>query len=322
MTLETTGLPPAIQAQVAQAEALHAQVYTPAAPEGNTDEGAPPTTAPEPAEQPTVVPAQQPPQDEGYKARFDVLQGKYNAEVPRLHQANRELQQQLQQVAQQLAELNHRPEPEAKPEPQKKLVTDKDVETFGEDMLDVVRRTFHQEAQALLPQIIAQLRGEFQPAMAQVDQVAQRQALSEEERFWSAIRTAVPDWDTVDAAPQWIAFLDTTPPGSLKTYRELAGEAIGQFQVAPVVSLVELWKTQSGQVQAAQKQASRQQELQRQIAPTTTKASSAPAGEKVWTRADYEYAYDPRRVRDTKADALLALQAEADRAVAEGRVRW
>ena len=90
-----------------------------------------------------------------------------------------------------------------------------------------------------------------------------------------------------------------------------------------VIKLFNAYKVLTGKQGQTQQRQQVRQELERQVAPAkaTASAPTAPAG-KIWTRAEFERAYDPRNIRDmgqAKADALVA---QAEQALAEGRVQW
>ena len=68
--------------------------------------------------------------DETVTQKYRTLQGMYNAEVPRLHQQNREMQQRVQQMEQLLASMTAT-NPQAAPAAER-LVTDQDVQDYGE----------------------------------------------------------------------------------------------------------------------------------------------------------------------------------------------
>lgn len=322
-------LPQAIQQQSEQAEALHAQIY------GQESEPVAETAPPvEPVaeaevEQPTNVvelPKQaksvqaeapksaEPTEAEKYwKHRFDTVQGILNAEMPRLHA-------QLKEQAAQIQKLQERPVEE---DPRNDDARDvKDVEDYGADLIDMVNRKAETIVRKVLAQEIAAFRKEIGAVQEQVGQVSNHVAQSAEERFWGEVMTLVPDWRQVDSDPSWIQWLDTTPEFAEDTYRELASKAIAKGDAQKVAKLVALWKGPQA-VPTPQPQPDPQAELRRQVAPSSTKSNqpTLPAG-KIWTRQEYEAAMDVRNVQRLGPKEAERLEADANKAVAEGRVRW
>lgn len=318
-------LPKAIQAELEAAEAIEKQIAEEQAAlqKGNTDKPeADQAQTPAPEEPKDVEPTPQPTEqvnqgDDGWKQKFEVLTGKYNAEVPRLYQQLKEQASLLESLQNQLAEK--KPEPTQPEQPKETLVTSNDEETFGTDLIDLARRVSRDELSALrseLSQMKDMIKG-IADLPKRVDLVAQQQAETVTERYWNAVEAQVPDWNQIDTDQRWIDFLNQTPPFALKSYRDMASEAIAAGQVAPIVELVKVWKQQAG----VTGQANAKQELERQVAPAKQNASATPQGKKIWTMAEYERAYDPRLGAEMSEADIEALQAEADQALVEGRIQ-
>lgn len=319
-------LPKQIQAQLDEAAEIERQITEATSPQGNTEpenlETQPTQTpAPEPAETAQTPPVEV---DDGFKKKYDALTGKYNKEVPRLHEQLREQATSLQKLQDELAALKAKPvEP---PKPKEALVTEKDEETFGKDLIDVARRVAQDEITALSERFSAMERilAGIAKIPERVQQIETRQVQSAEERFWNDINTAIPDWNEVDADPEWIEFLGQKAPFSVRQYRELAVEAISVGDVASIVELVNLWKDKSGKTQAATQQSKIQQELQSQTQPSKQRAAQPINTDKgrTWTGEEYQMAFDPRLSRTMSQTEIDKLQAEAEQAYAEGRVNW
>ena len=119
------------------------------------------------------------PNSETYAQKWRTLQGMYNAEVPRLHSQNRELNGRVHQMEQLLASLSSQSKQPDQSVNVAPLVTDTDVAEYGES-LDVMRRVTREELYpvaskiAQLEQVIRQLQTSVVP---QVQAVAQRQAV-------------------------------------------------------------------------------------------------------------------------------------------------
>lgn len=320
-------LPKAIQDELDVAAQIEAQIAAeqtaPPEPEKEAENTNPPE-APVGNEPSTPPAAQGSQEDESWKKRFDVLTGKYNAEVPRLHDQLREQNAALEDLKREINTLRTTP-PEIQPEqPKTPLVTSNDEETFGADLIDLARRVAQDEFKKVMSEI-AEIKTAVKAVSnlpKQVEQVVEQQAITAEERYWNAVKTTVPDWDSIDQDARWIDWLGQTPPFSIKTYRELAYDAIQTGKVQPITELVKEWKSQMGITAAAQTNQSAKQELQSQVAPSKSNASAVPAAKKVWTGAEYERAFDPRLSKEMSEQEQDALQAEAELAAQEGRVQW
>ena len=322
-----SGLPTAIQAQLDQAAAIEAQVYgTPAPDAGNPVEVAPvPTPAvqqPE-AAQPTQVTS--PSSD--LEHRFKVLQGKYNAETPRLHAQVRELSEKLEQA---VTALQAKADAPKKQETQ--LVTDADVEAYGVDLVDMMRRVVQDEFKGLAQQLAADMDKRYAPVAEQVQRQEQRIVQSDEEKFWGKVLApdAVPDFAAVNEDPKWFEFLDTRAPGTSFTRRELAEEALRRLDATALIEQVTAFKAAQGVVPEAAPEVPKPQpkpnrpSLNSQVAPSSSRGTAPTQGTngKIWTSAEYAAAMDHRLLQTVTREEYEAGVAAADLALAEGRVAF
>lgn len=327
-------MPQAVQLQVEQAEALQAAMYpVEQPPVASTDTVVPaepvaeiPSNVvelPKPAE--PVIPAEPKPEaseDAAYwKQRFSTLQGKFNAEVPLLHQQLREQGGQLSQL---MAKLDEKAKPE---EPADDLATSKFAEEYNPEMAAGVRAIATEVVRGVIAQEMAKFRQELGAVQERVGQVGERVELTESERFWAGVMSLVPDWKAVDANPNWVAWLDTKPKFARQTYRVLATDAIQAGDAEAIKNLVAEWRgphvpAADPAVTAPQADPA-QAELQRQVAPSTSRASApTPPTGRIWTGAEYTAAMDVRNLqRYGKAEADR-MEADANLAHAEGRIRW
>lgn len=321
-------LPKAIQAQLDEAAEIEKQLTQPetqGTEQTDTEQVAEPAPEPAPEVVPQSEPASEPKQEvpeETWERRFKTLAGKYEAETPRLHQQIRDLQAQLQSQAEMLIELKSRPEPA--PEPVKPLVTSDDEESFGADLVNLMRRVASEATNSVADRMarLEAAASQINTLQQKVTEVSTSQAQTAEERFYAKIAEAVPDWQEVDKDERWLAWLAEYDPvvgGPRQNALNAAGESLDAGRVA---ALFNQWKalTVVPQQQAA---VQTQAELQRQVAPSKSKATTAtPVTEKIWSTDEYERAFDPRLRATMSVDEVTKLQAEADRAAAEGRVRW
>lgn len=319
-------VPQHIQQQMEDAQAMQQQLYG----EKEAPASAENTPTPEKVADPVVAPpteseqkvesvkAETPPDEESFHKRYEVLKGKFDAEVPRLHQQLREQEARMRDLLARLEQKEKQPEPKAEDE---RYLTDKDNEEFGQDLIDMTRRAAREEVRTEVRKLLTQLDDRFKALMGHVGQVEERVVLSESEKFWNRVKGVVSDWEQVDANPDWISFLDTSPEYTTETYRELAAKAIAAGDAGKVAALVKIWR---GEPAAKTPEAPKQPhpDLQRQVAPSTAKVSTPPSGKRMYSQQDYEALFDPRNPLGLAAKDLEAAQLDAQLALAEGRVRW
>lgn len=309
----TTPLPRAVQREADALAELEQQLQgTPEPTPAPTPAPEPtPEPAPEPTPTPTPEPAPAPDSEEKWEHKYRRLQGKYDAEVPRLHGELRALRTTIDQLQQALA-AQQAPKPEPAPE-QAKLVTETDVEAFGSELIDLQRRVAREVA--------AEFQGEIQKLRAENEQLKAQVGQVSGDSFETRLRQVVPDFDQINADPQWIAWLDEVDPLLGAPRRVVAQGAWDRRDIAAIGRHVELFKKSHQPARAAE--SPRQAELQRQVQPTRA-SSQAPSGThaRVYTRAEVEreFTHVQHLVARGRLDEAVALESEISAAIAEGRV--
>jgi len=274
-----------------------------------------PTPAPEtPSESPKAEAEPAKPKED-FEQKYLTLRGKYNAEVPQLHEQVKALTAQLETLKEQVSKPAEKP-----PEP-KQYVTDEDKENFGEDLLDVQRRIAMEVAEKYQAQIaelkdhIGALETKLSETGGQVGQVS----------FEQRLRGTIPDFDEVNRDPRWIAWLDEVDPIVRGPRRTVAQKAFAEGDVEAVADYVKLFK-QTLQPTQDNQQSNREVELERQVTPkrtaNTPPATTAQQGAKTYTEAQAERVW--KKVQDLSMQGRIEeaqkLEAEMTAAYLEGRV--
>ena len=316
-------LPKQVQAQLAEVEeyekALEAQ-QNPDAVEMDTEakvdteaEEAPAPEQVEPADtSPTDV------EEETFKQKYTTLLGKYDAEVPRLHQQVRELNGELGQIRKDIAA---KPVEPTKSKEKVSFVTDEDRAEYGEELLDVQRRVAKEVSQDYEDRlerqdaVIAELQEKLAATGNQVADVD----------FERRLQQAVPDWSQIDNDERWVAWLNEHDPMLRGQRRVLAQAAFDNGDVEAVSDYVKLWKASLGEPDAAKQ--TRKTELEKQVAPNrsanSTRTQSAAQNSKIYSTREVENAWTKVRTLNTRGQYAEAEKLEAELTVAymEGRVR-
>ena len=312
-------LPKAVAAATEELAALEQQLQAPVepetAPDGQTEDAHP---TPEPSPEPvtaapvasTDVPHPEPQEvpEEKWEHKYRRLQGKYDAEVPRLHAQVRELQGVLAQMQQQ---MQAPPPPAEQPKEPDKYVSDEDVANYGEDFVDIQRRITLDATRDLRKQV-EDLKAQLAQQGSQVQSVS----------FEAQLLKAVPDFEQINADPAWIEWLNEVDPLIRAPRRAIAQQAFVAGDVEAVKSYVDLWRKSQAPAQPAPA-VSRQQELQRQVQPSRATASAPTSGgKKTYTLGEAEALFN--RIQHLTAqgriDEAKRLDAEISAAYAEGRI--
>jgi len=284
----------------------------------------PAAAAPSPAEQRRVGNTEE---DQTFEQRWRSLQGMYNADTTRLRAENAQLSQRVSQLEQLISTLSA-PQQTPAQTAAERLITDKDVEEYG-DSIDVMRRAAREEASAAhreiaeLKKVIAQLQANIVP---KVESVAQRQALNAEQMFWSDLTAQVPDWREINADQQFHSWLLEVDPLAGVPRQTFLDAAQGQLDAARVAGFFKTWQSLNGNSAAQQTRNAAASQLEKQIAPGRGRTSNATttAGEtKVYTRGDVSKFFD-----DVRKGLYKGREQERDRierdifaAQREGRIR-
>jgi len=264
--------------------------------------------------------------------KYRTLQGMYNAEVPRLHQQNRELTQRVQQLEQLLATLTAQQSAAASPQQSvvDKFVTDKDVEEYGES-LDVMRRVSKEEIAPLVQrvaQLEAALRQMQTSVVPQVQTIAQRQYMSAEQQFWADLAAAIPNFREINANEAFHAWLLEADPLTGITRQTYLEDAQRSLDARRVINIFRAWLETTGQNTATKPtNRSPSSELEKQIAPGRSRGSVASATTnkaKIYTPADIAKFFN-----DVRAGKYKGREQERDRierdifaAQREGRIQF
>jgi len=215
--------------------------------------------------------------------KYKTLQGMYNAEVPRLHQQNREMTGRVQQMEQLLASLSAQQANANTTRQQavtEKIITDKDVEEYGES-LDVMRKVSREELVPVaqrLAQIEHMLRQMQTSVVPQVQAVAQRQQVSAEQQFWAELSANVPNYRQLnenDTFQSWLLQADPLTGITRQTYLDDAQRSLDAGRVA---NFFRTWLESTGQATVAQSTGrTGVSELEKQVTPGRSRNTGAPA---------------------------------------------
>jgi hypothetical protein len=227
-------------------------------------------------------PADSKDQQEDVVQKYRTLQGMYNAEVPRLHSQNREMQNRLQQMEQLLASMSAQQTSQATaPITVQEVVTAQDREEYGES-IEVMRRAALEVISPItqrithLERLLGQIQGSVVP---QVQAITNRQAMSAEQQFWTDLTTFVPDWRSINNNPDFQSWLLEYDPLTGISRQTILEDAQRNLEVNRVGNFFKSWLAITGQANVAQNtQASSVSELERQVSPGKSRSTGTPAG--------------------------------------------
>jgi hypothetical protein len=316
-------LPKAIQQQVDDADAFVAQLNgQPPTGETNPQPNPEPPPEPEPPKQPVSQEPQPNPTpdvpEDTWQAKFFTLKGKYDAEVPRLHAQMRELNTQVQTLLAETAARASQSTPE--PTPAKTLITEQDKEAFGSDLLDLIDRATESKISGFRDRE-SQLQAEIAELKGKLGNVTERQVVSDKDRFISALASQVPDWEALNVDQGFLTWLaEVDPVYGLPRQAALNGayEAFDANRTAAI------FKQYKALVTPAQ-QTTQNRDLQRQVAPTRSRSTAAPATssaeKKIYSQQEISTFYNDWMKGHLNSAEAEQMEREIHAAINEGRVR-
>jgi hypothetical protein len=316
--MSKTPLPAAVQRQDEAADQIVQEVYAPTA----DPPPAPPAAEP-PAEPVAPAPA---PQAENWQQKFLTLQGKYNAEVPRLNAEVRRLTDELKALQ---TSPPAPAAPAAAPEPPATLVTDKDVSEFGADLVDLIRRAAREESGPERTRLMAEiesLKAQLPDLTSKVTEATAVAADTARNKYFADLGALVPDYEAVNVDEAFIGWLSMADPMTGQPRNDLLQSAFNTFDHKRTAVIFNAYKQETGKTAPAPEPVPAPTSgLEREVSPATSRSPSLPASidEKVWTGAEVQEVYAAISRGDYRTDPAEAqrLDKAIDKALSEGRVR-
>lgn len=275
-----------------------AATETPPAGDPKPTDETPPASTP-PANSDGSPPSTPAPGDD-WEHRFKVLQGKYNSEVPRFAEQVKELTKRLDGLEQENAQLKAKP-----PEP---LVSQQEVDEYGEGLIDVARRIAREE--------LAAKQAEIDALKRQITDIGEATTKTVSNDFFRSLTALVPDWEALNTDSNFIKWLEEVDELTGQTKQVLLSQAEQTRDATRVAKFFTSFKKAS-QSWAANANHS----LESQVAPATNKSPDTPPSKKVWTRGEINEFYNRLRKGQVSDTEAIAIEADITAASIEGRIR-
>jgi Mg2+ and Co2+ transporter CorA len=280
-------------------------------------ENNPPTTE-EPAkveisEEPVAGPEPKP-QEEGddWEHKYRVLQGKYNAEVPRLHEENRRLREDIEFLKGKMELLQQMvvEKPEEPPaQPQKTEVEDEDIKMLEAEFPEIYRAV-----RKLLDRYAP--KEEIESKLRDTEEQLKK---TRYESFIKRLTELVPDWERLNSDPIFLSWLQERAPYSVRTKHELMLEA---YEIGDADTVSRFFIDFKNTNQPSTISQSNTEQLESMVAPPRSKSTAAVGTQSktVLSLRNLEQAYKDVVKGKISKEELGRLEKEYVRAMSEGRV--
>ena len=327
-------LPKQVQAAGARADAIieaHRQAQEQAAANANGADGDPATglqpqqagnQPAQPQPQPSAPAAgldtsnnPQPPAGDQADQKYRTLLGKYNAEVPRLHQQVRQIQAQVDALAAENEQLKaDAAKAPVQPAP-KPIDFDALGSEFPEELVDPLRSMYSQLE--TVSQVNEQLRAQLAQVQGNVGQMAEDTQQERQRKFLIRLAELVPDYEAINQRDDWRMWLAGFREPDGRQWQQLLDHAARMGDAEGVAEIFNAF----GQA----RQAPPPRTPQPPTVPDNVNTSPQPAQAQTWTRAAVKQFYDDwasgmLKRRGWMPDRIAQVDAEITAAQAEGRI--
>jgi hypothetical protein len=220
-------LPASVQRQADEAAGIQQAIIEAKDP---TNEGKKPAVA---------APVRQPPDGdpENWEGRFKGLQQTHQTTVEEM----KELRGNYDRLQTTVDELKAAPAPApvvaAASEPE---FTDAEVKEYGKDFLEMVARV------AKSGGANSSVKKELAEVKSTLDGMADQQHQTAEDKFYAVLDKAMPDWEAVNAHPEFKAWMATTIPLTNQQRQKFLENAHKRLDAEAVLEFFVAWKGESG----------------------------------------------------------------------------
>ena len=211
-----------------------------------------------------------------------------------------------------------RPKPDAAPA--KTLITEQDKEAFGSDLLDLIDRATEQKL-AGSRDLEAQLRAEINELKGKLGNVTERQVVSDKDRYEASLSAQVPDWEAMNVDQGFLTWLAEVDPVYGMPRQYALTNAYESLDANRTATIFKQYKATIAPTQRQQPN----RELQRQVAPTRSHTSSAPATsaaeKRIYSAQDIDTFYSDWRRGMVDENEAVQIERDIHAAINEGRIR-
>ncbi len=271
-------------------------------------------------------------EEDTWKARYQTLKGKYDAEVPRLSQRNRELEQEVQRLNTKVQALESQTQgagTEGSDETREEQVLNPDdFADYGEEFQALVKKLNSLESEN------RNLKEQLGTVNQTVGSVREHQQTEAEQKFWSDINSAVPQWERIHEDPAFQEWLRESDPFAGRTRDEALREAASNLESQRAIAILNAFvegteagakHKNPGSDQDSGQSRSKKKPEPRNVQPSKSRAETPPdssEGKKTWTPQDIKDFYDKVRAGKFKGREEEKNKIENDifQAQKEGRI--
>lgn len=254
------------------------------------------------------TPTDEPKRSEAYwEHRFNVINGKYAAEVPALQRKVDTLTRDLDAANRQISELKAAPSQSTNPGGLTDAQIEEAKEQFGDDVVTFIQQMIGSNRAPDNSSKVEELQREL-------DAIKHKDQQKTEASFWTALKELVPDWQTVNQDQKFHAFLAQYDPQTGTQRQQSLATAQQALDADGVAAVFNAFKKQQPQPQ-------QQRIPDDQVDPPSSRSTTAPEAQKIWTGAEIKQFYTDKAAGRYSAEEGKRLEADIFLAQSQGRTR-
>lgn len=208
------------------------------------------------------------------------------------------------------------------------LVTKKDVEDYGSDLVDFVKRAAKSIASEEIARIEAKMQDEVSKLRSSVSTVEQTTVKTAQDLFFDNLTKKVPEWREINTRPAFLDWLNQVDPFAGVPRMQLLQNAVTSADAERASVFFSTYKSMTEPVVDATAESvadpaqTQKAKVERFVSPGKSKSSTAKVeGEKqMWTRAAIAKLYDDKMAGKISAKRFEELERDIFAAQQEGRI--
>lgn len=248
-------------------------------------------------------------EDDNWEHKYKVLQGKYNAEVPRLQKEARMLRESNMQLMDKIALLEKIVlERTAESSRVSKDSTEEDLSKFKEEFPDIYR--------AVSKMLTKNVDEKIKPVEAQTQQM-------QIQGFYQSLTMMVPEWQQLNTDPDFLDWLREADSLTGRTRQDMLTEAYQRLDAHTVANFFKNFRNL--QQQANPQTTTTTTTKTTNIAPPAGKAynvSSGASSKKTFTQSEIEAFYRKAALNKIGQKEKARIEKEIADAIKDGRVLY
>ena len=260
---------------------------------------------------------------EDWEQKYKVLQGKYNAEVPRLHEEIKGLKQSNDFLAGKLELLEKLVAENQQNQPQQATPVDDRVSSINEEDPEIAQfREDFPEIYKGVKKLVEQILAKQVEVENKIKNTEETLAQTTTQMFYTQLANLVPDWETLNTSADFLKWLQVIEPFTGVTRHELMNKAFSQGDAVGVAKFFLAFKDE----QARMNSNTNQQQQQQSISPPAGRASKVgfqnQNSSRTYKQSEIEEFYRQMALGRVPADEAKAKEMEFLKAMKEGRILY